>query len=90
MSGQELLEVCVNPTNGIRGSHLCTHDVLLGRGVAGVQQELIGDVVDPHPQVCSGPHVYELYFVVGLADDDVLGLHISVYYAGPVRLLQSL
>lgn len=68
---------------------LCAHDVLLGRGIAGVQQELIGHIVDAHTQVSCGPHVDQLHLVVSLADDHVLGLHVPMNNACPVRCLQS-
>jgi len=69
-------------------SDLSAHDVLLGRRIARVQQELIGHIVDAHSQVCSSPHVYQLHLVVCLADDDVLGLHITVDNACPMGCLQ--
>ena len=72
-----------------KGADLGAHDVLLRRGIARVQQILIGDIVDPHSQVCSSSQVDELDLVVGLADDDILGLHISVHDACAVGSLQS-
>ena len=70
-------------------TYVCAHDVLLGRGIGGVQQELIGHIVDAHTQVSCGPHVDQLHLVVSLADDHVLGLHVPMNNACPVRCLQS-
>lgn len=65
-------------------TNLGAHYILLGGGIAGVQQELIGHVVDAHTQVGCGPHVYQLHLVVSLADDHILGLHVPMNNAGPV------
>ena len=72
-----------------KGAYHCAHDVLLRRRIARVQQVLVGDVVDPHSQVCSSSHVYELDLVVGLADDHILGLDISMHNACAMGRLQS-